>query len=86
MSYFLNTITVPLLAYSGIEFLYGGDYYLRIAMQSLHKFVCIVSAVNGPGLKSLVFGLRLSVEVVAVNNKHHFVYIVQFGDELSSFE
>ena len=55
-------------------------------MQTLHQFVRIVRAVYGTRFKSLVFGLRLRVKVVAVNHKHHLVNIVQLGYELGCLE
>ena len=55
-------------------------------MQALHQFVCIVGAVNGSRLESLIFGLRLRVEVVAVNYKHHLVHIVQLRNKLGCLE
>ena len=46
-------------------------------MQTLHQLVCVVGTVNGTRLKSLIFGLGLRVEVVAVNHEHHLIHIVQ---------
>ena len=74
---FFYTTTVPLLANSGIEFLYGCDDNLRIAVQTLHQLIRVVRTVNGSRLKRLVFGLRLGVKVVAVNDKHYLIHIVQ---------
>ncbi len=86
MAYFLNATAVPLFADGGIEFLYGGDDNLGIAVQTLHQFVGVVGTVNGTRFKRLVFGLRLSVEVVTVNDKHHLIHIVQLGHQLCRLE
>ena len=86
MAYLLDATAIPLLADSGVELLYGCDDNLRIAVQALHQFVCIVSAVDRSWLESLVFGLSLRVKVVTVNHKHHLVYIVQLGNKLSSLK
>ena len=55
-------------------------------MQTLHQLVCVVGTVNGTRLKGFIFGLRLCVEVVAVNHKHHLIHIVQLGYELGCLE
>lgn len=86
MAYFLNATTVPLLANSGIQLLDGSDDNLRIAVQTLHQLIRVVGTVNGTRLKGLVFGLRLSVKVVAVNHKHNLIHIVQLRNELCSLE
>ena len=77
MAYLPNAAAVPLSADCGIEFLYGGDDNLGVAVKTFDQLVSIVGAVNCPWLKGLIFGLRLCVEVVAVDNEHHLVYIVQ---------
>ena len=73
-----NPVAIPSLADSGIEFLNGGDNNLGIALQSFHKFICVVGTIYRTRFKSLVFRLGLSIEIMAVNYEHHFIHIIQF--------
>ena len=76
MTDFFNPPAIPLLTYSSIELLDGGDDNFGITMKALHKFICVIGTVNSTWLKCLIFGLRLCVKVVPVNNKHNLVHIV----------
>ena len=51
-------------------------------MQPLHKFIRIVRTIHRTRLKGFIFRLGLRIKVVAVNHKHHFIHIVQFGYKL----
>ena len=86
MTYFFYTTAIPQLADSCIKFLNGGNDNLRIAVQTLHQFVCVVGTVNGTRLKSLVFGLGLRVKVMTVYHEHNLVHVVQLRHKLGCLE
>ena len=77
MAYFLNTATVPLLSDGGIELLYCGNNYLGIAMESFYQLISIISTIYCTGFKRLILGLSLCIKIMAVNDKHHLIHIVQ---------
>ena len=78
MAYLFYTTAVPPLGDCGIQFLYcGNDNLRRIAIQTPYQLVGVICTVNRTWLKSLVFGLRLSVKVVTVYHEHHLIHIVQ---------
>ncbi len=82
----LKFAAVPLTGNCGIEFLNSRNDDFGVALKSARKFACVRCTVNRTRLKSIIFRLGLSVEVVAVNYKHHFVNAVKFGYELRCFE
>ena len=65
-----------------IEFLNGGDDNFTAASQAFYQLVSAVGAIDGTRLKSLVFALRLRIEVMAVNNKHHLIHTIDLAHEL----
>ena len=86
VTYGFYLITIPCLADGCIELLDGGNDNLGITMQSFYKFVRIIRTVYRTRLKCFIFRLGLRIEVMTVNNKHNFIDVIQFGNELSSLE
>ena len=76
--YLLKFTAVPRTGNCGIEFLNCRNYDFGIALQTARKFACVGCTVNRTRLKSIIFRLGLSVEVVAVNYKHYLVNAVKF--------
>ena len=76
VAYFIDATAIPLLTYSCIELLHGGDNDLRVALKASNQLVGVVCSVYSSRLKSLILCLSLRVEVVPVHNKHHLIYIV----------
>ena len=77
VAYRIYLAAIPCLAYGSIEFLNSGNDNLGVTMQALYQFIRIVRTVNGSRLKGLIFRLRLCIKIMAVNNEHYLIYIIQ---------
>lgn len=82
----LKFAAVPRTGNCGIEFLNGRNNDFGVALKSARKFACVGCTVNRTRLKSIIFRLCLSVEVMTVNNKHYLVNAVKFRYELGGLE
>ena len=82
----LKFAAIPRSGDGGIEFLDRRNDDFGVALKTARKFACVGCAVNRTRLKSIIFRLGLSVEVMTVNNEHHLINAVKFGNELGRFE
>ena len=86
IAYLLQMFVVVVPCYSTIQFLDGGDNYLAVSAQTLDKLIGVVRIIHRTRFECLILGLRLRIEVVAVNNEHDLVYSVDFTYQLCSLE
>ena len=84
--YLLQMLVVVVSGDGTIQLLYGGDDDFGIAAESFYQLVGVVRTIYCAWFKGLVFRLRLRVEVVTVNHKHHLVYTINLTHQLCSLE